>query len=252
LNSLSDWAADIPEYAFRLARDFWPGPMTLVLKRSELAKDFVTGEQNTVGLRVPNHPIALKLLKSFENLGGRGLAAPSANRFGAVSPTDSGAVKEELESYLSPKDFILDGGSCSVGIESTIIDCSGETPKILRPGAITSEMIERSTGIHLFENYSEFKIRVSGTLESHYAPKADVFVNRNPARGEGFIAMATIPTPPGAIRLSSPENIENFAAELYSCLRHADNLGLKSIVIWEPEGEGLAKAIRDRVSRAAN
>ncbi|MBM3723184.1 MAG: threonylcarbamoyl-AMP synthase, partial [Actinobacteria bacterium] len=162
------WARQIPAYANALAAKFWPGPMTLVLSRTELAKDFITGGQNTVGLRVPNHPVALELLAHFAELGGQGVAAPSANRFGAVSPTTAAAVREELSAALKPEDLILDGGTSEVGLESTIIDCTGEAPKILRPGAITAAMIQQVTGLSLAE--PDQKMRVSGSLESHYAP----------------------------------------------------------------------------------
>ena len=141
MQDMSEWASDIPTYAISLARDFWPGPMTLVLKRSDLAKDFITGGQDTVGLRVPAHPIALALIKEFIALGGYGIAAPSANRFGAVSPTTAQAVEEELAAFLHEDDLILDGGACLVGVESTIIDCTGPTPMVLRLGAITPLMI---------------------------------------------------------------------------------------------------------------
>ena len=128
-SQMDKWAVDVPEYAINLARNCWPGPMTLILKRSQIAKDFITGGQNLVGLRVPIHPTAIMLMKEFENLGGTGIAAPSANRFGAVSPTTLNAVVEEIGAYLSNKDLLLDGGASEVGIESTIIDCSGATPK---------------------------------------------------------------------------------------------------------------------------
>ena len=137
---LEQWISDIPEYAIALAREYWPGPMTLILLRSELAKDFITGGQNTVGIRIPNNMIALGLLDAFHKLGGAGMAAPSANRFGQVSPTSSGDVEEELGAYLSFFDLVLDGGLCQIGIESTIIDCLDKTPKILRPGFISKEV----------------------------------------------------------------------------------------------------------------
>ena len=145
MDGLGDWADDMPAYAISLARDFWPGPMTLVVKRSALAADFVTGGQDTVGVRVPDHPVALGLLEAFERAGGKGVAAPSANRFGSVSPTTAQAVSDELHDYLEDGDQILDGGACDVGVESTIIDCTGDVPKILRPGAITAQMIAEST-----------------------------------------------------------------------------------------------------------
>ena len=252
IDAMGDWAQDISEYAINLARDFWPGPMTLIFKRSQLAKDFVTGNQNTVGLRVPNQPIALALLKEFERLGGKGIAAPSANRFGAVSPTTAQAVKEELANYLDQaNDVILDGGPCQVGVESTIIDCTSDTPQILRLGAITKEMIAESTGLLVIDEPTS-DIRVSGSLESHYSPNAKVVLDTNPESGDGFIAIDSIPTPAGAIRLAAPSSIEGYAREIYSALRFADAQGLTKVCVIQPEGDGLAAAIRDRLKRAAN
>jgi L-threonylcarbamoyladenylate synthase len=226
--------------------------MTLIFKRSQLAKDFVTGNQNTVGLRVPNQPIALALLKEFENLGGKGIAAPSANRFGAVSPTTAQAVKEELENYLDQaSDVILDGGPCQVGVESTIIDCTSDAPQILRLGAITKEMIAESTGLLVIDEPTS-DIRVSGSLESHYSPNAKVVLDTDPESGDGFIAIDSIPTPAGAIRLAAPSSIEGYAREIYSALRFADAQGLTKVCVIQPEGDGLAAAIRDRLKRAAN
>ena len=249
MQSLADWADEIPSYAISLARDFWPGPMTLVLKRTILAEDFVTGGQPTVGLRVPDHVVALALLSAFEKIGGRGIAAPSANRFGQVSPTTAQAVQEELGEYLDERDQILDGGSSSVGVESTIIDCTSEAPRILRPGAITIEMIEESTGLKVSK--AETNIRVSGSLENHYAPSASVHLNRLPVSGEGFIAMSDIQTPDGVVRLAEPESVEEFARVMYSALRDADSRELKTVVVAEPIGDGLALAIRDRLMRAS-
>ena len=252
IDAIGDWAEDISEYAINLARDFWPGPMTLIFKRSGLAKDFVTGNQETVGLRVPNQPIALALLKEFEKLGGKGIAAPSANRFGAVSPTTAQAVKDELADYLDEaSDVILDGGPCQVGVESTIVDCTSDTPQILRLGAITKEMIAQSTGLLVVDEPTT-DIRVSGSLESHYAPNAKVVLDKNPESGDGFIAFDSIPTPAGAIRLAAPSSVEGFARELYSALRFADAQGLTKVCVIQPEGDGLAAAIRDRLKRAAN
>jgi len=249
MQSLANWADEIPSYAIALARDFWPGPMTLVLKRSLLAEDFVTGGQPTVGLRVPDHVIALALLSEFAKIGGKGIAAPSANRFGHVSPTTAQAVQDEIGEYLDPKDLILDGGACNVGVESTIIDCTSDAPRILRPGAITIEMIEESTGLKVSK--VETDIRVSGSLENHYAPKATVDLNRTPTAGEGFIALADFETPAGVIRLAAPNSVEDFARLMYSALREGDAQGLKSVVVTEPVGDGLALAIRDRLMRAS-
>ena len=249
MQSLGDWADEIQSYAISLARDFWPGPMTLVLKRSLLAEDFVTGGQPTVGLRVPDHVIALALLSAFAKIGGKGIAAPSANRFGHVSPTTAQAVQDEIGDYLNKKDLILDGGPSSVGVESTIIDCTSNAPRILRPGAITFEMIEESTGLKV--SRAETNIRVSGSLENHYAPNATVDLNRTPISGEGFIALSDIQTPANVIRLAAPNSVEDFARVLYAALREGDAQGLKSVVVTEPVGDGLALAIRDRLMRAS-
>jgi len=259
MDALGDWADDVPGFAISLARSFWPGPMTLIVHRSELAGDFVTGGQNTVGIRVPNHPVALGLLEAFARVGGKGVAAPSANRFGNVSPTTAQAVADELSDYLSDSDQILDGGPCEVGVESTIIDCTGDAPRILRPGAITAEMIEESTGLTVGVSASasdasarEEEIRVSGSLDSHYAPIATVVLDQSPVPGQGLIAMADVVTPDGVVRLAAPASHEEFARVLYAALRAADEKGLKSVVVAQPVGDGIAIAIRDRLKRSAN
>jgi L-threonylcarbamoyladenylate synthase len=248
---IGEWASDIPDYAIDLARSFWPGPMTLILNRSELAKDFVTGNQNTVGIRVPNQTLTLQLLNEFSKIGGKGIAAPSANRFGQVSPTTAEAVREEIGAYLDPSDSILDGGPCSVGVESTIIDCTGANPRILRPGAITVEDIKGVTGLDV-ELVKRSDIRVSGSLENHYAPEAQVLLDVAPMPGDGFIALADIPTPAGVIRLAEPKSDESFAHLLYAALREGDTKELKRIVVIQPQGKGIALAIRDRLKRAAS
>lgn len=250
LNDVDYWAQEIPEYAINLMRDFWPGPMTLLLKRREVAGDFLTGAQEIVGLRIPANSLALGLLNEFKAVGGKGIAAPSANRYGAVSPTTAEAVSQELSEFLSPSDQILDGGPCLVGVESTIIDCSGQNPKILRPGAISAEMIEESTGIVL-EEVGETKIRVSGSDKQHYAPKAKVIVDGQSQSGEGLIAMSDVATPEGVIRLAEPKSIEEYARVLYSALRMSDTQNLQTVRIIPPVGPGLAVAIRDRINRAA-
>ena len=250
LNDVDYWAKDVPEYAINLMRDFWPGPMTLLLKRREVAGDFLTGAQEIVGLRIPANSVALGLLNEFKAVGGMGVAAPSANRYGAVSPTTAEAVSQELSEYLLPGDQILDGGPCLVGVESTIIDCSSDNPKILRPGAISAEMIEESTGIILAE-VSEIKIRTSGSDKQHYAPKAKVIIDGQSQIGEGLIAMSGVATPQGVIRLAEPKSIEEYARALYAALRQGDSQNLESIRIIPPDGQGLAVAIRDRINRAA-
>ena len=252
LSQLDQWAIDIPDYAIALARDYWPGPMTLILKRSTKAKDFITGGQDSVGIRLPANPIALVLLREFTG----GIAAPSANRFGAISPTTAQAVKDEIGEYLNPaKDLILDGGPSLVGVESTIIECLEDLPRILRPGAITVEMIEETTGLKLESSKSQ--TRASGLLDTHYAPKAKVFLLDpiNPVvaciAGVGFIAAANHPTPDGAIRLGSPISDEEYARCLYEALREGDRRYLPAIYVIPPSGDGVAIAIRDRLQRAS-
>jgi len=250
IDQISYWAVDVREYAMALANKYWPGPMTLIFKRSENAKDFVTGGQDTVGLRVPNHELALELLQECKKIGVLAIAAPSANRFGHVSPTTAQAVKDEIGSYLSSQDLSLDGGASQVGLESTIIDCTGDAPRILRPGAITRAMIEEATVLKVSEN-NDSQIRVSGSLEKHYAPNAKVILDAQAIAGQGFIAPADIATPSGAIRLASPASTDEYARALYSALRDGDAQGLTTIAIIQPSGDGLAIAIRDRLMRAS-
>jgi L-threonylcarbamoyladenylate synthase len=249
ITQLEKWAVDIPDYAAKLARDFWPGPMTLILKRSAFAKDFITGGQNSIGLRVPNQSMALALINEFEKIGGYGVAAPSANRFGAVSPTNSAEVEIEIGQYLELKDIILNGGQCLIGIESTIIDCTNLMPIILRPGALTPEIILEKTQIQAVVEKNS-SIRYSGSLERHYSPNAKVLLNQTPIPGQGLIALANFVTPVGVRRLASPRNIEEFAKLIYSSLREADQQNLSEVVVLEPQGNGLALAIRDRLRRA--
>ena len=251
MERMGDWARDVPEYAIALAGSFWPGPMTLILKRSDLAGDFITGGQDSVGVRVPDHVVALALLEAFERAGGMGVAAPSANRFGHVSPTTAAAVIEELGEFLSKDDLVLDGGACDVGVESTIIDCTGLLPRVLRPGAISTEMIEEVTGLTAVSIDGADAMRVSGSLENHYAPAAKVLLCEVPLAGQGFIAHIDIETPAGVIRLASPSSDEEFAQILYSALREADARGLLEVVVIQPIGIGLGVAIRDRLARAA-
>lgn len=248
---LDHWSIEIQDYAKKLARDFWPGPMTLILKRSKLAKDFITGGQNSIGLRVPAHPIAQALLCEFEESGGYGIAAPSANKFGAVSPTTADAVVGEIGDKLDANDFVLDGGQSSIGIESTIIDCTNKDPIVLRPGAVTSEMIYKLLGVKIKGVAPYSSVRASGMMLTHYSPKAIVKLNEDTKAGDGFIALADVLTPTGAIRLAAPLNLHGFAQSLYAAFREADLKGLKTIVVIPPPGSGMAHAIRDRLSKAA-
>jgi L-threonylcarbamoyladenylate synthase len=254
IGNLEKWAKDIPEYAVNLARAFWPGPMTLILPRTDLAKNFLTGSQDNVGIRIPSHNVALALLKEFEDQGGLGIAAPSANRFGAVSPTTASAVEVELADFLSKSDQILDGGACLVGVESTIINCTQNKPSILRPGAVTKEMIEDSLRISIDIDISSSvseKVKASGLLESHYSPNAKVFLTGSPTLGDGFIALDSFTTPSGAIRIASPKTNEEYAQVLYEAFRLADIKGLTKVFVIPPTGGGIAVAINDRLAKSA-
>jgi L-threonylcarbamoyladenylate synthase len=254
IGNLDKWAMDIPEYAVNLARAFWPGPMTLILPRTDLAKDFITGGQGNVGIRIPSHTVALALLKEFEDQGGLGVAAPSANRFGAVSPTTATAVEIELADFLSENDQILDGGPCLVGVESTIISCIQNKPSILRPGAVTKEMIEVTLGITIEFNTSNSEsnqIKAAGLLESHYAPNAKVFLTGSPAVGDGFIALDSFTTPTGAVRIAVPKTNEEYAQVLYEAFRLADFKGIGRVFVIPPTGDGIAVAINDRLIKSA-
>lgn len=251
LSNINKWAKNIPDGAFKLANAFWPGPLTLILSRTGLAKNFLTGGQEKIGIRVPSHPVALALLEEFEKQGGLGVAAPSANRFGAVSPTTAEDVMLELGEYLRNSDVILDGGQCLVGIESTIIDFTQKKPIILRPGKISKELITEILEFSIEVVSSKNETKVSGLLDSHYSPKAKVFLSGLPLPGDGYIALAKNETPTGVIRLSSPGNNEEYAHLLYSAFRLADSKNIDNIFAIPAEGDGMADAINDRLRKAA-
>ncbi len=246
---LNHWAKDVPNFALQLADSFWPGPMTLILRRTQLAKDFITGSQDSVGVRVPSHPVAQELLRRFTELGGLGVAAPSANQFGRVSTTSAAAVMEDLSSLMQDADVILEGEDSDIGIESTIIDCTENLPVILRPGAITASMISQVTGLETKEGIST--VRVSGSMEKHYSPMAKVVLDVQALPGDGLIAHSGVQTPEGVVRLCEPLSTEEYAAMLYSSLRLADQLKLTRVVAISPSGEGLAAAIRNRLAKAS-
>jgi len=252
IEHLDKWARDIPEYAIKLARSFWPGPMTLILPRTKLAKDFITAGQDNVGIRVPSHTVALALLKEFESQGGLGVAAPSANRFGKVSPTTAQAVSDELSNYLTSADLILDGGPCAVGVESTIIDCTQSLPVIIRPGEVSTQMIEELLLIKLpIFNTQINQIKAPGLLTSHYSPNAKVFLTGTPAPGDGLIAPIRVKTPDEVIRLAAPKNNTEYAHALYNALRQGDALGIKNIYAVLADDIGVGAAINDRLRKAA-
>lgn len=258
VEALPRWASRIPEDARRLAEAFWPGPLTLVLPRTSAAVDEVTGGRGAVGLRVPNHPLALALLRAF----GGGLAAPSANRFGRVSPTTAKDVRADLGDDI---DLVLDGGPCDVGVESTIVDCSeeGAAPVILRPGGVTAEQIEAALG-HPVRRTPDGPSRAPGMLPAHYAPHARVLVVEGVdaarataaahARAGGRTGLLTpqpVATPDGVTSLVAGDTPEAYAAALYDRLREADRLGLDVLVVAPPPAEGIGVAVRDRLARAA-
>jgi L-threonylcarbamoyladenylate synthase len=241
------WAVDIPAVAYQLAKAFMPGPLTLVLKRSKLVPDIVTGGQDTVGLRVPNHPVALELLKSF----GGGIAAPSANRFGRISPTTAKHVLEELGDSVS---LILDGGACQVGLESTIVDVTTAKVKILRPGGVSLNELSDLLG-YIPESVEKSAVRVSGSLESHYAPMTPAFlVSREgletPDEGCGVISMEVKPSSSKGVWVTLPNDAESYAQALYATLRRLDALGLQRILIETVPESSEWLAVRDRLQRA--
>ncbi|MBI1378015.1 MAG: threonylcarbamoyl-AMP synthase [Frankiales bacterium] len=249
------WAVDVPPWARLLAAACWPGPLTLVLPRGPRAGLHVTGGQGTVGLRVPAHPVAHALLSAF----GGGVAAPSANRFGRVSPTDAEHVLDELAGVLEPgRDAVLVGGPSEVGVESTIVDCTGPAPRLLRPGAVGALEVEAVTGLDLVA--PDAGVRAPGTLAAHYAPSAEiVLADAAAAAGAvaaaappvGLLAPADVDAPVGAVRLAAPADAAAYARALYAALRRADVEGLRTVVAVAPEGGPLAAAVLDRLRRAA-
>ncbi len=260
-------AKDWPQAAQLLAQRFWPGPLTLIVKRAPQVSDQVTGGQDTVGIRVPSHPVALALLSEFSRVGSGVIAAPSANRFGGVSPTRARDVVQSLGDRLSTNDLILDGGDCAVGVESTIVDLSGNTPQILRPGGVSRESIESVIGLALNnqENPASGTPRVSGSLESHYAPRtkarllnlqaltreANEWIARSP--NTKVVAMC-LNKPHGlderiAIRFM-PSHAPAYAQLLYATLNDLDQQGADLLLIEQPPESVQWEAVRDRLQRA--
>jgi L-threonylcarbamoyladenylate synthase len=255
---LADWAETVPEAARQLAERFWPGPLAIILKKQPHVPAAVTGGQPTVGLRVPNHPIALRLLRKF----GGGIAAPSANRFCRISPTTARHVEEELGDSV---DLILDGGPCAVGVESTIIDLSGTRPRLLRPGHITRSQIEEVLGIKLVlaAKKEEPDIRAPGLMAVHYAPSTQALLcdsddlqqvtGRLIAQGQriGLIAYQPHLHPERQVPvIQMPKDAHAYAQALYAALRELDNLHLDTIVVeLPPEGDAW-QAVNDRLRKA--
>lgn len=245
---LDDWAVDVPAAARALAEALWPGPLTLLLARGPRVLDVVTGGLPTVGLRVPAHPVALRLLRDF----GGGLAAPSANRFGRVSPTSAADVRSELGDAV---DVVLDGGPATIGVESTIVDLSSGDPVVLRPGGVPRERLAELLGVAVPVAGPQAPARASGMLAAHYAPTAAVvLVDGPPATSgvaTGLLAPAGVPTPAGMLRVASPESADDYARQLYAALRAADRAGLRVLYAVPPQPRGLGLAVRDRLRRAA-
>jgi len=244
------WARGVPEEAKKLAERFWPGPLTLVLNRSEKAKDFVTGGQDTVGLRIPAHPVAQELLKTFQG----GVAAPSANRFGLVSPTTTAHVHEDLGADV---DLVLEGGPTEVGIESTIVDLSGTEPVLLRPGRITKQDLEKALGFPVLEK-STSSPRHSGGLERHYAPRTPARLvpaydlDKEIARLKEKVAVLAFSRPDERVDywLRMPRDPHAYAKKLYRALRELDSAGCDEILVEAPPEAPEWAAVRDRLQRA--
>ena len=253
---LADWAREIPDAVRRLARKFWPGPLTVILKRASGVSDVVTGGQDTVALRVPSHPVAQQLLARF----GSGIAAPSANRHGRVSATTAEHVRREFGVAV---DCVLDGGEAGIGIESAIVDLSGAAPLLLRPGWITAAEIEAALGTALAAAPADAP-RAPGTLAAHYAPRTPLALAEGNLALElaaslarqgkrvAVLARATArPLQPGIEWHIAPPDAAGYAHALYSCLRRLDEAGCDAIVVEKPPQAPEWAAINDRLARAA-
>jgi len=254
------WARDVPEAARTLAARYWPGPLTLILKRAPRVGDFITGGQDTVGLRVPAHPVAQRLLVAFagEEQGRRfsGIAAPSANRFGRVSATTAQHVREDLGTEV---DCVLEGGPSEVGIESTILDLSRATPVLLRPGAVSAEALEQALGVAVSPADARAP-RASGTLERHYAPKTPArlvppyALDAEIAKLGARVAVLAFSRPDERVDywLRMPREPQAYAQRLYAALRELDSAECDEILIEAPPDESAWRAVRDRLQRSAS
>jgi L-threonylcarbamoyladenylate synthase len=252
------WAAAVPNYAFDLMKAFWPGPLTLVLPRTVKAGDFITGRQDTVALRCPAHPVAQALLQACLDQGIQGLAAPSANRFGRVSPTTAQHVDDEFAGAV----FTLDGGACEVGIESTIVDCTQAAARILRHGAVSLADVARvmgSAGVVALDGVSQHATpRVSGSLAAHYAPSTPLrFCSVQDASQlvptavfMGFQSPPPAPTGRAAFH-AMPQDAARYAQQLYATLRNLDAMGYSAIAVQPLPAEPQWAGVADRLSRAA-
>ena len=253
---LAPWAATVPPAAATLAAACWPGPLTLLVPRAGGVLDAVTGGGDTVGVRVPDQPLAQRLLRRV----GRGIAAPSANRFGRVSPTTAAHVRADLGADV---DVVLDGGPCRVGVESTIVDCSADPPALIRLGAVPRDRLEAILGAPVALR-TDGTVPAPGTLPAHYAPDAQVVVVRADelaGRAESLVAggarvgvLAAPPLPPlpdPVVRLDAPTRVDALAHDLYALLRAADRAGLDVVLAVPPPSRGVGAAVTDRLTRAA-
>jgi L-threonylcarbamoyladenylate synthase len=254
IGQLARWARDIPEAATKLATHFWPGPLTLVLRRAPSVGSQLSGGQDTIGLRVPGHPVALQLLREF----GGGIAAPSANRFGRISPTTAEHVRSDLASEV---ELILDGGACEIGIESTIVDLSRGRPVLLRPGRIAAGDIAVTLGIAPLARDSDAP-RTPGALAAHYAPRQPLRLIesdrwersvRDASRGRGVLSFRSAPEGDlGAMWIQAPREPRQYGRDLYANLRALDSSGCDRILVEEPPDTLEWTAIRDRLTRAGS
>lgn len=246
------WGKKILPYVYKLINEFWPGPLTLIINSSNYVKPLINANQDSVAIRMPSNLIAKTILNEFENNGGNGVVAPSANLFGKVSTTTATSVYEELNDRLDDSHLIVDGGSCEFGLESTILDCRTEMPRVLRPGPISEKRILRFLGLDEVGILRNDFVKYSGMHAKHYSPTVKVVFNENPTAGDGLIALRDYKTPQGVQRISAPVDSKMLAHELYEAFRRGDKLGVKRIVVLIPNGTELEVAIMDRVKRAAD
>ena len=251
---LGRFAETVPASALRLAEALWPGPLTVVVPRADHVPAVVAGGHGTLALRAPAHPVAQELLQAF----GGGIAAPSANRFGRVSPTTAADVRADLGDDV---DLVLDGGACRVGVESTIVDCTGDQVVLLRPGGVPVEVLEGVLGAPVRRQAGPGAPAAPGTLAAHYAPRARVVVaatveealeRATAAVGHrGVLVPHAVAVPRGVTLLVADDDPAGYARVLYASLRRADELGLDLVIAVPPPADGIGAAVADRLRRAA-
>ena len=253
-SQLAFWASEVPPSATELARRFWPGPLTMILKKGKDIPAAVSGGQDTVGLRCPSHPVAQQLLREFARIGSGVVAAPSANKFGHVSPTTAKHVRAEFGLEL----LVLDGGACEVGLESTIVDLSRGAPVLLRPGGVSRAMLAEALRTDVRARDADAP-RASGTLEAHYAPRIPLsLASREEVDREGrnghvaVLALHEAPYPvPRPMWIAAAPHAGRYAHDLYANLRRLDTSGARSILVEAPPSLAEWEAVNDRLSRAA-